>query len=218
MQKTISSMFNNKALNGWNLWRLITIPISVVIIAMMMTKDLSRVQDISSMIQFSVRCSVPWLYLAFAAAAVRALFPGPIGPWLARNRRYIGLCFAAAMGWQLFFILWMVVGFWQFYVEDVYLFEDLLFQLPGYMLLIAMTLTSFKHWRSKITAQQWKLLHTFGIYFLWFTVWYTYWYELYVYQDIQIIDHVYYWSGLMAFGLRIMAWNKQRWFSNRVTA
>lgn len=102
--------------------------------------------------------------------------------------------------------------------QDVYLLEDVLFQLPGYMLLIAMTLTSFKYWRNKITAQQWKLLHRFGIYFLWFTVWYTYWYELYVYQDIQIIDHVYYWSGLLVLGLRIVAWNKQRWFNTRVTA
>lgn len=191
---------------------MITIPISLAIIAMMMTKDLSRVQDISGMIQFSVRCSIPWLYLAFVAASIRTLVPGPFGQWLARNRRYIGLSFAAAMGWQLFFIVWMVVGFWQFYMQDV------LFQLPGYMLLIAMTLTSFKYWRSKITAQQWKLLHTFGIYFLWFTVWYAYWYELYVYDDIQLIDHIYYWSGLLVFALRILAWNEQRWFNTRVTA
>jgi len=60
------TFFNQKVLNGWNLWALISLPISLAVVVMMTTKDLSRPDDISSMIQFSVRCSVPWLYLAFA--------------------------------------------------------------------------------------------------------------------------------------------------------
>ena len=48
------------------------------------------------------------------------VFPGPFSRWLLRNRRYIGLCFATAMGWQLAFILWMVIGYWGYYAQEVY--------------------------------------------------------------------------------------------------
>jgi hypothetical protein len=74
-----------------------------------------------------------------------------------------------------------------------------------------MTLTSFRRWRSRISPRQWKLLHKCGIYFLWGTVWTTYWYELYYYNDRQLIDYIYYWAGLLAYGLRVVAWNKVRW-------
>ncbi len=205
------TFFKQKALNGWNLWALISLPISLAVVVMMTTKDLSRPDDISSMIQFSVRCSVPWLYLAFAASSLKSLFPGPFSLWLLRNRKNIGLCFAAGMAWQLFFILWMVGGYFSYYTEDVYLLEDVLIQVPAYMFLFAMTLTSFRRWRSRISPRQWKLLHKSGIYFIWATVWTTYWYELYYYDDIQFIDYIYYWTGLLAYGLRVVAWSKKRW-------
>jgi DMSO/TMAO reductase YedYZ heme-binding membrane subunit len=127
-----------------------------------------------------------------------------------RNRRIVGLCFAAGMAWQLVFILWMVTGFWRYYVDDVYLFSDIIVQIPGYLFLIAMTLTSFMPVRRRLSSKQWRTLHTTGIYFLWGTVWSTYWYELYYYDDIQLIDYLYYWTGFIAWGLRVCAWSKQR--------
>ncbi len=201
----------NKYLNGWHLFSLITIPVSLAVLVVMTSVDLFTAKGVSSMIQFSVRCSVPWLYLAFAASSINILFQRPFSRWLLRNRRYIGICFAAAMGWQLFFILWMLLGHWTYYVEEVYWFQDLVEQVPGYMFLIAMTLTSFEPGRSKLSPREWRLLHKVGIYFIFFVVWRTYWYELYYYDDIQFIDYIYYWTGLTAWGLRVLAWNKKRW-------
>ena len=163
------------------------------------------------MIQFSVRLSVPWIYLAFAASSLVFLFPGWFSRWLMRNRRYIGLCFAAAMGWQLTFIVWMVTSHWSYYLEGVYLFSDIMIQIPGYIFLFAMTVTSFQFGRRRLSPQQWKILHKTSIYFLWATIWSTYWYELYYYGDLQFIDSVYYWGGFVAWGLRISAWSKKRW-------
>ena len=199
-----------KTLNGWNLYALITVPISIAVLIAMTTVDLSSPRGVSSMIQFSVRSSVPWLYLAFAASSLVVVFPGQFSRWLLRNRRYIGLCFASAMAWQLFFILWLVIGYWDYYVAQPSSLTDLITQLPGYLLLIAMSLTSFRRWRSKLTARQWRILHKGSIYFLWAVVWSTYWYELYYYDDIQTIDYLYYWAGLAAWGVRLLAWSKQR--------
>jgi len=91
------------------------------------------------------------------------------------------------------------------------LLSDIVIQIPGYVFLIAMTLTSFMPVRRKLSSKQWRTLHTTSIYFLWGTVWSTYWYELYYYDDIQLIDYIiYYWTGFIAWGLCLLAWSRQR--------
>ncbi len=204
-------MLNNRVLNGRSLFALITVPISLVIVMAMTTADLSSATGISSLLQLSVRCSVPWLYLAFAASSLHLLLSNEFSRWLLRNRRILGLSFAAGMAWQLTFILWMVTGYWGYYVEEVYLFADVVVQIPGYVFLIAMAVTSFRPVRRKLSPKQWRTLHKTGIYFVWGTVWSTYWYELYYYEDIQVIDYVYYWAGFLAWSTRIIAWGRTHW-------
>ena len=114
------------------------------------------------------------------------------------------------MAWQLLFIFWLVIGHFDFYVEGPYSYFALAEQIPGYLFLFAMTITSFRFGRSKLSARQWKILHKSGIYFIWGVLWSTYWYELFYYEDIQVIDYVYYWMGLLAWGLRMLAWSKKR--------
>jgi DMSO/TMAO reductase YedYZ heme-binding membrane subunit len=104
----------------------------------------------------------------------------------------------------------MVTQYWSYYIGEVYLFADIAVQIPGYVLLIAMTLTSFKPVRRKLSGRQWRVLHKGGIYFLWATVWSTYWNELYYYGDIQLIDYVFYWAGFLAWSTRPLAWSKKR--------
>ena len=104
----VSQLLKHKIVNGWNLLWLITVPISVVVVLTMIRLDLSQAEGVSSMIQLTVRCAVPCLYVAFAASSIRVLFPGIFSRWILRNRRIIGLCFALAMAWQLLFILWLV--------------------------------------------------------------------------------------------------------------
>jgi hypothetical protein len=176
----------------------------------MSSVDLSQAENISFMIQFSVRCSVPLLYLAFAASSVQVVFPSPFGRWLLRNRSMLGLCFAAAMGWQLLFILWLVVVHTQHYLAEVYLLSDAIEGVMGYAFLIAMVLTSFKFGRSLLTIAQWKLLHRTGIYYIWAYAWSVYWFELFYYDSPAAIDYVYYWAGFLAWGLRICAWSKKQ--------
>jgi DMSO/TMAO reductase YedYZ heme-binding membrane subunit len=210
MNRILSSPLKNEIVNGWSLFSLILLPISLVILMAMARVDLSRGEDISSLIQLSVRCSVPWLYLAFAASSLEALFSGAFSRWLMRNRRIVGLCFAGGMAWQLIFILWMVIGFSNYYADEVFLLSDIVIQIPGYVFLIAMTLTSFMPVRRRLGAKQWRRLHKTGIYFLWGTVWSTYWYELYYYGDVQLIDYIYYWTGFIVWGIRFLSWRKRR--------
>ena len=203
-------MMRHKAVNGWALFSIVVVPMCLAALLAMTAVDLSSSLGVSSMIQFSVRLAVPWLFIAFCASSLVAIFPGEYSRWVLRNRRMFGLCFAAGMAWQLFFIVWLVVGHFDYYIEEAYDYLSLLEQVPGYVLLIAMTVTSFRFGRSKLSPKQWKILHTGGIYFIWFVVWTTYWFELFYYDDIQFIDYLYYWAGFTAWAVRMAAWTLKR--------
>ena len=200
----------HKAVNGWTLFSIVVVPMCLAALLAMTAVDLSSSLGVSSMIQFSVRLAVPWLFIAFCASSLVAIFPGEFSRWVLRNRRMFGLCFATGMAWQLFFIVWLVVGHFDYYMEEAYDYLSLLEQVPGYVLLIAMMITSFRFGRSKLSPKQWKILHTGGIYFIWFVVWTTYWFELFYYDDIQFIDYLYYWAGFTAWAVRMAAWTSKR--------
>ena len=210
MSAELKEVLSKKAINEWRLFWLITGPISIAMIIAMMRTDLSSGPGVSSMIQLSVRCAIPWLYLAFGASSIRALFPGPLSIWLLRNRKMFGLCFAAAMAWQALFIVWLVTIHHDYYVEDVYVLRDVIEGILGYFFLAAMTLTSFRFGRKHLKPTQWKYLHKIGIYSLWIYAFSVYWWALFYYPDSVLIDYVYYWGGFLAWGLRAAAWRKKR--------
>jgi hypothetical protein len=210
MSIELREILKNKVINEWNLLWLITGPISALMVIAMMMSDLSSGVGVSSMIQLSVRCAVPWLYLAFAASSLQVLFPSPLFLWLLRNRKIMGLCFAAAMAWQLLFIVWLMTVHRDYYVQEVYVLRDVIEGVGGYLFLIAMTLTSFNFGRKHLKPKQWKLLHKSGIYFLWAYAFSVYWWALFYYPDPVWIDYVFYWSGFLAGGLRVAAWRKKR--------
>ena len=68
-------------------------------------------------------------------------------------------------------------------------------------------------WRSDFNRAvrfgQWKLLHKIGIYSLWIYAFSVYWWALFYYPNPVWIDHVYYWGGFLAWGLRAAAWRKK---------
>ena len=211
MSVELKEVLKTKAINKWMLFSLIAGPISIAVIIAMMRTDLSSAPGVSSMIQLSVRCAIPSLYLAFAASSIRALFPGPLSLWLLRNRKIFGLCFAAAMAWQAQFIVWLVTVHHDYYMEDVYVLRDVIEGILGYFFLVAMTLTSFKFGSSRLTPVLWMRLHTGGIYWQWYYAWSVYWFNLFYYDGPALfIDYVYYWGGLLAWGLRLSAWTKKR--------
>lgn len=206
----LKAVLKNKVINEWGLFWLISLPMSVVMVIALLGVDLSTGAGVSTMIGFSVRWAVPFIYLVVAASAAQTLFPGPFPMWLLRNRKYIGLCFAVAMAWQGAFIFMMSIFFREFYYEDIYLLRDEIEGSVGYIFLAAMVVTSFHFGRKILTREQWKLLHKSGVYFLWAYPFSVYWWNLSYYDSPQAIDHVFYWSGFLAFALRIAAWGKRR--------
>jgi len=210
MSIDLQAVLKNKVINGWNLFWLVSIPMSIVMVIAMLGVDLSTGPGVSTMIGFSVRWAVPFIFLVVATSSLQILFPGQLPMWLLRNRKYIGFCFAVAMAWQGAFIFMMSNFFRDYYYEDIYLLRDELEGSVGYIFLAAMMVTSFHFGRKHLSPKQWKLLHKSGIYFLWAYPFSVYWWNLSYYDNPQPIDYVFYWSGFLAFALRIAAWGKKR--------
>ncbi|MDC6473057.1 hypothetical protein PQZ11_08350, partial [Luminiphilus sp.] len=86
--------------NGWHLFAVTSATITAFMLARLLSTNFSSPQDLSAMIQYSVRWAVPFIFLVIAISALYRLFPSDVTRWLMRNRRYIGLSFAVAMAWQ----------------------------------------------------------------------------------------------------------------------
>ena len=215
---TIANTFlTNKAVNKWNLFWLISIPMSMIIAVVMSKHDMSNPEDISEMIGFSVRWAVPLIFIVTAASAVHTLHSNVFTRWWLRNRKYIGLCFAVAMAWQGSFIFMISVMFRDYYFEDIYLLRNEIEGSIGYIFLATMVITSFKSGSKYLNPQQWKLAHKAAVYFLWAYAYTVYWWQMFYYTkavnggvDPVMLDYIYYWAGFFAFALRIASWGKIR--------
>ncbi len=204
------SIFNHIYLNKWNLFWLTSVPMSLIMTYVMIQHDLTTGDGVSEMIGFSVRWAVPLIYIVTAASAVNILFPNTFTKWWFRNRKYIGMTFAVAMGWQGTFIYIMSTFYRDYYFEDVYLLRNEIEGSIGYIFLAAMVVTSFKFGSKYVNASQWKIIHKSGVYFLWAYAYTVYWWALYYYEDQVLFEHIFYWLGFTAFALRIFAWGKKR--------
>lgn len=210
MSIDLQTILQNKAINGWCLFWLVSTPMCIVMVIAMLGADMSSGPGVSTMIQFSVRWAVPFLFLVVAISSIQILFPGAFSMWCLRNREYIGMCFAVAMAWQASFIFIMSTTYREYYFADVYLLRDELEGSIGYIFLPAMVLTSFQFVRKHLNQKQWKLIHKSGLYFLWAYPFSVYWWNLHYYENPLPIDYLYYWGGFLAFALRIAAWAHKR--------
>jgi DMSO/TMAO reductase YedYZ heme-binding membrane subunit len=114
----------------------------------------------------TARLSAVLFGLAFVASSLNALTGWSSARWLLRNRKFLGLAFAASHLVHLGFI----VSFWS---VDQSIFwagrtpVGLVVGTLGYLILLAMVVTSFDGPRRMLGGRRWKLLHTTGMYLFW---------------------------------------------------
>ena len=117
-------------------------------------------------IRFTARTSLLLFCLAFSAAALARLYPSAWTRWLRRNRRALGVSFAASHGLHAIaigaFAALDPAGF-----ATATTFASYLFGGIGYAFIIAMTATSFDRTAAAMGARAWRRLHLVGGYYLW---------------------------------------------------
>ena len=122
-------------------------------------------EGVRVLIRATARTSFVLLLAAFVASSARRLWRNGATSWLLRNRRYLGVSFAASHALHLAGILTLVTrwpdSFWS-KTSNATIFGGGL----GYLFVAAMTLTSSDAAVRRLGLSRWKLLHRVGIWVL----------------------------------------------------
>ena len=203
------SLIRHPLLNGWPLFYVIAGLSFAIILAGLATIGTSTPEATVAMIRLSVQLASPWIYLAFVATALVQLFPSSFSAWLLRNRRYVGLSFAAGFGWQAVFILVLLVLHGDYYATVLHDTAEFISRMLSYLLLLALTVTSFFPVRRVMDPRHWRLLHLVGIWYFWAAIWVSY-AETVMMGDARVIAIVFVVAGLIVLTLRCAAYLKKR--------
>ncbi len=124
-----------------------------------------EVEGVRMVIRFTARTSLLFFCLAFSAAALARLAPNAFTRWQLRNRRHLGLAFAASHALHAAAIFAFAkmdpAGFAMATNLASYVFGGI-----GYAIIIAMAATSFDRTAAAIGPRAWQLLHLVGGYYL----------------------------------------------------
>ena len=203
------NLLQHKVCNGWPLFWLIAALTFVAMLLGVVLIGVSTPEAAVSMIRLSVQLASPWVFLAFVATPLTRLFPGHLSKWLLRNRRYIGLSFAAGFGWQAVFIGALLALHNAYYWEELHNATDLFLRIVSFIFLFALTITSFFPIRRRMAPGHWRVLHWVGIWYFWAAIWATYAGQA-LHTTPRLIDFVFAVVGLLVLGIRVVAWWKTR--------
>jgi methionine sulfoxide reductase heme-binding subunit len=150
---------------GWRLFLVLTLILAALCIAVAAVRQFD-VDGVRMVVRFTARTSLLFFCLAFSAAALARLWPNAWTRWQRRNRRYLGVTFAAShalhAGALIAFAKMDPAGFAGATNLASYVFGGI-----GYAVIIAMTATSFDSTAAAIGPRAWRILHLAGGYYLW---------------------------------------------------
>ncbi|WFU74671.1 hypothetical protein [Bradyrhizobium sp. CB2312] len=151
---------------GWRL--LVVFTLSLIALSLWIASMRQfEVEGVRMVIRFTARSSLLLFCLAFSAAALARLWPNGWTRWQRRNRRYLGLSFAASHAIHAVAIVAFAsmdpAGFAEATSAASFIFGGI-----GYGFIIAMSATSFDRTAALIGPRAWRALHLAGGYYLWF--------------------------------------------------
>lgn len=150
---------------GWRLLAALTLCLIVLSLWIASMRQF-EVEGVRMVIRFTARSSLLLFCLAFSAAALARLWPSAWTRWQRRNRRYLGLSFAASHAIHAVAIVAFARMDPASFVEATspasYIFGGI-----GYAMIIAMSATSFDRAAALVGPRTWRALHLVGGYYLW---------------------------------------------------
>ncbi|MGX4802936.1 hypothetical protein [Bradyrhizobium guangdongense] len=153
-------------LEGWRLLAVLTLSLIALSLWIASMRQF-EVDGIRMVIRFTARSSLLLFCLAFSAAALARLRPNAWTRWQRRNRRYLGLSFAASHAIHAMAIVVFAkmdpADFAQATSPASYIFGGI-----GYAVIIGMSATSLDRTAALIGPRAWRALHLAGGYYLWF--------------------------------------------------
>ena len=149
---------------GWRLFWALTLVLIALCVWIAAMRQF-EVEGVRMVIRFTARTSLLFFCLAFSAGALVRLWPNAFSRWQRRNRRQLGVTFAASHALHAAAIIAFAVidplGFAGATSLGTYIFGGI-----GYAFIVAMTATSFDTTAAVLGARAWRALHLAGGYYL----------------------------------------------------
>jgi methionine sulfoxide reductase heme-binding subunit len=149
---------------GWRLFALLSLTLVALSLWISGMRQF-EVDGVRMVIRFTARTSLLFFCLAFSAAALARLWPNAWTRWQRRNRRHLGVTFAASHAIHAVAIVCFAVMDPASYAAATSI-ASYIFGGIGYAFIVAMTATSFDRTAHAIGARGWRLLHVTGGYYL----------------------------------------------------
>jgi hypothetical protein len=148
------------ALQGWRIVVFSALTVGSIVGAIWLFHGIDE-QGMRMAIRATGRTSCILFLSAFVASSLHKLWSTPLSAWLLKNRRYLGISMAVSHTYHAIalFGLWIVTS-------GAAPSSNPLGTL-GYILLFAMTVTSFKRPAAWLGKRGWKILHSTGMHFFW---------------------------------------------------
>jgi sulfoxide reductase heme-binding subunit YedZ len=124
-----------------------------------------EVDGVRMVIRFTARTSLLLFCLAFSAGALARLWPNAWTRWQRRNRRALGVSFAASHAIHAVAIVCFATMSPSLFREATSA-ASFIFGGIGYAFIIAMTATSFDRSADALGPRAWRILHLSGGYYL----------------------------------------------------
>lgn len=152
-------------MNGWPIVGWATVAVAAIV-AGILTLVGADEAGLRMAVRATARTSVLFFTLAFAASALRRRWPNAMTAWALRNRRQMGVSFAASHVIHLLAILALCGWTWAGLVT-----RTPAITLVGggiaYVFIALMTATSFDRTTAWLGPRRWQRLHTAGAYYNW---------------------------------------------------
>src|SRR3954469_25406722 len=152
--------------DGWRLFAVLGLTLVALCVWIAGMRQF-EVDGVRLVIRFTARTSLLFFCLAFGAAALARLWPNAWARWQRRNRRYLGVTFAASHGLHAVAIGCFAAmdppGYAAATSVASYIFGGI-----GYAFIIAMAATSFDRTAAALGPRAWRALHLVGGYYLLF--------------------------------------------------
>jgi DMSO/TMAO reductase YedYZ heme-binding membrane subunit len=152
--------------DGWRLFWVFSLTLAALCVWIAGMRQFEA-DGVRMVIRFTARTSLLFFCLAFGASALARLWPNAWTHWQRRNRRYLGVTFAASHFLHAIaigcFALMDPAGYAVATSAASYIFGGI-----GYAFIAAMAATSFDRTAQAIGRRAWRALHLSGGYYLLF--------------------------------------------------
>ena len=157
-------IWNSRYLNAWRLTGLIVVGLVLLSLGAGLSTD-DPIAGIRQVIRLTARTSLVLFVMAFTASSLIRLAKSDVTLWLARNRRYFGLSFAASHFIHGAAIIWLAQTDYALFLQ----ITNIVTYISGglaYVLIALMVLTSFDYTANLVGRRAWTALHTTGVWYI----------------------------------------------------